>query len=76
MCGIYGYFGHGEPTKMSKMGHKLKQRGPDARGETICETLGYALGHTLLSIIDLSSSANLPMASLCGEIEIVFNGEI
>jgi len=76
MCGIYGYFGNGNSGKLAKMMDTLKQRGPDAQGEEICEDLGYALGHTRLSIIDLSNLANQPMTSSGGEVTIVFNGEI
>lgn len=76
MCGIYGYFGNGNPGKLGKIMDALKQRGPDAQGEVICEDSGYALGHTRLAIIDLSDLANQPMTSSGGEVTIVFNGEI
>ena len=76
MCGIYGYFGNGNPEKLEKMMDALKQRGPDAQGEVISEDPGYALGHTRLSIIDLSDLANQPMSSTDGKVKIVFNGEI
>ena len=76
MCGIYGYFGNGNPGKLEKMMDALKQRGPDAQGEVISEDPGYALGHTRLSIIDLSDLANQPMSSSGGKVKIVFNGEI
>ncbi|MDC1190421.1 asparagine synthase (glutamine-hydrolyzing) [Gammaproteobacteria bacterium] len=76
MCGIYGYFGNGNPRKLEKMMDALKQRGPDAQGEVISEDPGYALGHTRLSIIDLSDLANQPMSSSGGKVKIVFNGEI
>ena len=76
MCGVYGYFGNGNPEKLEKMLDALKQRGPDAQGEVISKDPRYALGHTRLSIIDLSNLANQPMSSADGRVSIVFNGEI
>ena len=40
------------------------------------DTHPIALGHTRLSILDLSSLGHQPMFSPCGEVAIVFNGEI
>ena len=37
---------------------------------------GIALGHTRLSILELSPAGNQPMASACSRYVIVFNGEI
>ena len=58
------------------MMENLQQRGPDAQGTLASETLGYGIGHTRLSIIDLSDRANQPMSSCSGDVDIVFNGEI
>ena len=76
MCGIYGYFGNGNSEKLNGMKSALTQRGPDAQGEEISNDNGYALGHTRLSIIDISDLANQPMTSFDGLVKIVFNGEI
>jgi len=54
----------------------LQQRGPDAQGSMFCEILRYGIGHTRLSIIDLSDRANQPMSSYSGDVDVVFNGEI
>lgn len=56
----------------------LEHRGPDDRG---CEVLAtgrwcVALGHTRLSIIDLSDAGHQPMLSQDGRFAMVFNGEI
>jgi len=58
--------------------HTLRLRGPNDSGCHYMEAAGgrLALGHTRLSVIDLSSLARQPMASPCGRYWIVFNGEI
>jgi len=52
----------------------LKHCGPDATGHFLENAV--ALGHTRLSIIDLSTNANQPMLSHNQRYVIVFNGEI
>jgi len=54
----------------------LQHRGPDAQGVYLDPTQTMALGHTRLSIIDLSANANQPFYSKDGRYVIVFNGEI
>ena len=54
----------------------VSHRGPDARDFFFNDTATVALGHTRLSIIDLSSAANQPMMSQDLRYVIVFNGEI
>lgn len=56
----------------------LRFRGPDDSGvEHIeCAASWVALGHTRLSIIDLTSAGHQPMSSADGCCSIVFNGEI
>ncbi len=54
----------------------LRQRGPDASGTFINSGATTILGHTRLSIIDLSESANQPFYSGSGRYVIVYNGEI
>jgi asparagine synthase (glutamine-hydrolysing) len=51
-------------------------RGPDDRGVYIDRAAAAGLGHTRLSIIDLSYAGRQPMASRDGRFWIVFNGEI
>ena len=52
----------------------LIHRGPDAQQSVFLEAGCLALGHTRLSIIDLSSRANQPMRS--NNLWVTFNGEI
>ncbi|CAN5416222.1 asparagine synthase (glutamine-hydrolyzing) [soil metagenome] len=78
MCGIAGIFSKApiEGSNVDGMINVLKQRGPDADGKFI-NALGTAiLGHTRLSIIDLSEQANQPFYSQSKRHVIVFNGEI
>lgn len=56
----------------------LRFRGPNDSGlERIeCAASWVALGHTRLSIIDLTSAGHQPMSSADGRHSIIFNGEI
>lgn len=74
MCGIFGGLGLTDPlAALQTMGRVLKHRGPDDDGFFIDGPV--ALGHTRLSIIDLSTGSQ-PMSSADGQYVIVFNGEI
>jgi len=78
MCGICGIHGleneNSARERLNKMVSALNHRGPDAEGSYIDNNV--ALGHTRLSIIDLSGSANQPMSDPSGRYTLVFNGEI
>ena len=52
----------------------LRHRGPDANGQYRNDDVW--LGHTRLSILDLSAAGNQPMKSADGRFVISFNGEI
>ena len=58
------------------MAENLRHRGPDDMGTWADERAGVALGHTRLSIIDLSPLGHQPMVSASGRLVVVFNGEI
>ena len=78
MCGITGYYCFNEASEYIKEFNKavefLNHRGPDSHGGEINDYA--ALGHTRLSIIDLTNKASQPMSSGDGNIIISFNGEI
>ena len=81
MCGIVGYIDFSRNTsldQLEKMVSSLGHRGPDAssfrKWDNVNSTVG--LGHTRLSIIDLSSEANQPLFRDDLSLAIVFNGEI
>jgi len=77
MCGITGWLNWNKNpcvSLISEMNNSLIHRGPDAGS---VRSFGpVVLGHRRLSIIDLSESANQPMTSTSGNLNIVFNGEI
>ena len=74
MCGIVGAF---NPNGIKKIDLEpalkiLHHRGPDSKGTFYDDNI--CLGHTRLSIIDLSKEADQPMID--EDLVIVFNGEI
>jgi len=73
MCGISG-FNFSSEELIRKMNAKVKHRGPDGDGIFVCGDA--SLGHTRLSIIDLSEKASQPMFSQDESLVLVFNGEI
>jgi asparagine synthase (glutamine-hydrolysing) len=54
----------------------IRHRGPDDEGCWLDASVGLALGHRRLSVIDLSPEGHQPMASRDGRYVIAFNGEI
>ncbi|WP_415714611.1 asparagine synthase (glutamine-hydrolyzing) [Maridesulfovibrio sp.] len=75
MCGIAGYFQPGNYTGSIKpILDLLTHRGPDF--QHILKDDHIELGHTRLSILDLSESGNQPMTDNATGNTIVFNGEI
>jgi asparagine synthase (glutamine-hydrolysing) len=76
MCGIAGFLSR-TPLKEANLNFALKalfHRGPDNQG--IWEDNYIQLGHTRLSILDLSPLGNQPMSYQDGRFMITFNGEI
>ncbi|MEN8638944.1 asparagine synthase (glutamine-hydrolyzing) [Pseudomonas sichuanensis] len=82
MCGILGgawFDGASVPVgKVDEALHTLRFRGPNDNGRELyaCAGANVALGHTRLSIIDLSSGGHQPMTTDDQSMSIVFNGEI
>ena len=76
MCGIIGFSGTFEPAALNAGLRTLRHRGPDDSGLHIDKLAGIGLGHTRLSILDLSPLGHQPMLSADGKVAIVFNGEI
>lgn len=91
MCGLFGIFS-AFPCVDKEFHHRslaaaqdaLSYRGPDNRGlmsfnilnDTNSSASKLVLGHTRLSIIDLSPDGLQPMQTKDGRFTIVFNGEI
>jgi asparagine synthase (glutamine-hydrolysing) len=78
MCGISGMISRDniEASEIQDITKALIHRGPDFQNTYISPNGKVALGHTRLSIIDLSDRANQPMQSEDTRYVIVFNGEI
>lgn len=73
MCGICG-FNWDDQRLVRDMADIMDHRGPDQKGDFVDE--GVSLGHSRLSIIDLSEKGKQPMKNEDGSLQIVFNGEI
>src|SRR5687768_3254378 len=78
MCGISGILSPAGVTRerIGQMTTALAHRGPDAHGVWVNSAATIGLGHTRLSIIDLSIGANQPFYSRDNRYVVVFNGEI
>ena len=83
MCGIAGFLdlerrsGSQELEALGRaMAARLNHRGPDAHGLWADAEAGVVLGHTRLSIVDLSPAGAQPMVSSCGACVLSYNGEI
>ena len=91
MCGIFGILSNKQSYSLdyfektlNSVAQILRHRGPDHFAfETLDissssnrEQSSLSLGHTRLSIIDLSDGGHQPMSSADGRFIIVFNGEI
>jgi asparagine synthase (glutamine-hydrolysing) len=80
MCGIAGWWSFSQPLTHELNIHgltsALSHRGPDGKSVVNLESDTLQLGHTRLSILDLSSDGNQPMPYADGKFYITFNGEI
>ena len=78
MCGISGVISftsnYPKQDTINLMVKNILHRGPDAHNTMLYNRI--ALGHTRLSILDLSESGNQPFYSTDRNYIIVFNGEI
>ncbi len=79
MCGIVGIHSLSGNAKKHEAGfdkalQALSKRGPDHHGKFFQNRIG--LGHTRLSIIDVSESGSQPMFDESGRYVITYNGEI
>jgi asparagine synthase (glutamine-hydrolysing) len=74
MCGIVGVVGRppADPQVIDRMTSMLHHRGPDDRG--VWRSPRAHLGHTRLSILDLSAAGHQPMH--LGDLKLTYNGEI
>ncbi len=92
MCGIAGYFSsslpdHAHRKYFPEVVERVRHRGPDDTG-TVYGSLSdsllaaedarvrWALGHTRLSILDLSSQGHQPMPDASNRVWLTYNGEV
>lgn len=76
MCGIFGLIKSNlDSIYFSNIVETLKHRGPDGKGHVYLDNSVF-LGHTRLSIIDLTENAKQPMCTDNEKIWISYNGEI
>ncbi len=82
MCGIAGFVTNDNCSddelkfRSRCMADAISHRGPDSEGYWTDCTMGVALAHRRLSILDLSERGAQPMISQCGNLVMVYNGEI
>lgn len=82
MCGFTGLWlprisAEGElEARIGPMAAAIAHRGPDDQGIWSDLTIGLALAHRRLAILDLSVAAHQPMHSASGRYVIAFNGEV
>ena len=82
MCGIAGIISRKQINNTTDILNKMisvqKHRGPDSNGKKILlhNNWEIGLGHTRLSIIDLSHNANQPMTDTRTLNTICYNGEV
>ncbi len=79
MCGITGLFpfnelGRFHSINLQKSIDLLRHRGPDHQSSYLSE--GLNMGHTRLSILDLSPDGHQPMSDTSSRYILSFNGEI
>jgi asparagine synthase (glutamine-hydrolysing) len=79
MCGIGGevhWDGLPDESCVREIAHRLRHRGPDDFGLWRSQDKRCVLGHTRLSVVDLSPAGHQPMIDPLTGNAIVFNGEI
>ena len=77
MCGIAAFFSSDKRIlveRLKRATNSLHHRGPDSKGAWLSANQRVGLGHTRLSIIDLTTG-DQPIANEDGRIHIVVNGE-
>ena len=79
MCGIAGFWLDQSNTQFKWFGQclaTLNERGPDDQGTEVFDDGKLVMGHTRLSIIDISDRGRQPLTNEDRSVWITFNGEI
>ena len=76
MCGITGFYGRHDISVLKESVIDLSHRGPDSSGVYYDDANHVGLGHSRLSILDLSSLGHQPMISSDNQVVLSYNGEV
>src|SRR5690554_6888032 len=76
MCGVIGSINMLDSERFENGLNQISHRGPDAQNTYLNRNDSVFLGHSRLSIIDLSDAANQPFYSKGGRYVMVYNGEL
>lgn len=79
MCGISGIVGKGSFNSLQELRESLRlinHRGPDGNNISSINCSNLLLGHTRLSILDLTNNGDQPFIAEDKQYAITFNGEI
>ena len=76
MCGVIGVSGFFTAAALQAGVAAISHRGPDDAGMYTDPVAQIGLGHTRLSILELSALGHQPMLTDDGQVVLVFNGEI
>ncbi|SFU47149.1 asparagine synthase (glutamine-hydrolysing) [Methylobacterium sp. 174MFSha1.1] len=82
MCGLNGILAYHpaapQPAEaeLLRTRERMAARGPDGAGLWWSDDRRCGLAHRRLAILDLSEHGAQPMLSACGDLAVVFNGEI
>ena len=80
MCGVTGIIDFNNkkinPKEINYLTNSLNHRGPDGSNYFINDEMNVGLGHTRLSILDVSQRANQPFFFNDKNLVLTFNGEI
>ncbi len=82
MCGISGFITNTSISEtqlhslVTAMSDAIAHRGPDGDGIWLNANEGVAIAHRRLAIIDLTTTGEQPMTSSCGNLVMVYNGEV
>ena len=78
MCGITGFSSKITPNidLLKKLLERISHRGPDNKDTYFDRNGKVGIGHSRLSVIDISSLGNQPMLDSTARYVIAFNGEV
>ena len=78
MCGITGFFSKKTLSLelLKNLLERISHRGPNNKDTYLTKDGKVGIGHSRLSVIDISSLGNQPMLDSSSRYIIAFNGEV